>query len=137
MARSRGQRASPPVDLFYKWLPDDLVQPHHDLIEFLHGGSAQSSTDPFERKRSYLADFHPRPFGEFRRIEFQGEGEARSLRLACDRHSDNGSGTLIKDVVTEYQYGLSSRLLHAAGRVKIRPPYFASQYAGHPAGSSE
>src|SRR2546427_2703243 len=79
----------------------------------------------------YTTLFRSRALRERGSGELQGEGEAGSLRLAGDRYSDHGTRSLVEHVVTEHDYGASSRLLGAAGGVEIRPANLAPQYLGH------
>src|SRR6266516_6491115 len=54
-----------------------------------------------------------------------------ALGLTAQGYRDHGSGTLVEDVVAEYQNRTQTRLFVPPDRIQVRPANLPPQYSGH------
>ena len=90
---------------------DDLGETLDNTRQIFRSDTRKSLPNSFNGECTNLTDFHPRPSRETDRMKFKRQRKACTLRLAGQRHSDHGAGTLVEDIVTEDQHGPRSGLL--------------------------
>ena len=80
---------------------NNFIEPLDNLRHFLWACSGNSPPDSFDRQRPDLTDLYPRLFRETLGVAFQSEGKARALRHARQGDGNDGSRSLVEDILTK------------------------------------
>lgn len=105
---------------------NNLIEPLDNVRHFLWACSSNSPPDSFCRQRPDLTDLYPRSFRETLGVTFQSEGKARALRHTRQSDSNDGSRSLVKDILTENEHWTIARSLSSSGWVQVCPTYVPS-----------